>query len=178
MSAAASRRLGPTSRLTTNPDNLAIRLLSWPSFLLGLRSHVRMMSMDITKTQQDAIQDVARHYQLQLVLLFGSQSEGRIHKESDVDVAYLPERPLSFEEEYRLNYEFTNIFRTDKVDTADLKKAPPLLLYAIFQHPVVLFQKNELVFPNYQVYAFKKYVETKPLYEEKYRRLQEKISQT
>ena len=137
-----------------------------------------MMSMDITTTQQDAIQDVAMRYRLQLVLLFGSQSEGRVHKESDVDIAYLPEESLGFEDEYHLNYEFTNIFRTDKVDTVDLKKAPPLLLYAVFQHPRVLFQKNDLVFPNYQVYAFKKYVETKPLYEEKYRRLQEKISQT
>ena len=137
-----------------------------------------MMSMDITTTQQDAIQDVAMRYRLQLVLLFGSQSEGRVHKESDVDIAYLPEESLGFEDEYHLNYEFTNIFRTDKVDTVDLKKAPPLLLYAVFQHPLVLFQKNDLVFPNYQVYAFKKYVETKPLYEEKYRRLQEKISQT
>ena len=134
--------------------------------------------MDITTTQQDAIQDVAMRYRLQLVLLFGSQSEGRVHKESDVDIAYLPEESLGFEDEYHLNYEFTNIFRTDKVDTVDLKKAPPLLLYAVFQHPLVLFQKNDLVFPNYQVYAFKKYVETKPLYEEKYRRLQEKISQT
>lgn len=128
--------------------------------------------MKLSQKQNQKIEEIAIRYHLKLVLLFGSQSENRIHKESDFDVAYLAENPLDFESEYRLNYEFTNIFQMDRVDTVDLRKAPPLLLYAIFQSPQVLFRENDLIFSLYQVYAFKKYIEARPLFEEKLRRLE------
>lgn len=132
-----------------------------------------LKTMNLTPSLQQKIETIAKKYHLKLVLLFGSQSEDRIHKESDFDIAYLAKKPLDFENEYRLNYEFTNVFQADRIDTVDLQKAPPLLLYAVFKSPQVLFQENELVFPSYQIYAFKKYIEAKPLYEEKYRRLKE-----
>ena len=49
------------------------------------------------------------------------------------------------------------------------------MLYSIFRQAQVLFQKDELIFPSYQGYAFKKYIETKPLYEEKFKRLTERL---
>lgn len=134
--------------------------------------------MELSPKQQQKIAETAKNYRLTLMLLFGSQSDGRTHKESDVDIAYVPGRQLTFKDEYHLNYELTNIFRTDRVDTVDLRKAPALLSYAIFQHPVVLYQQNELVFPSYQAYAFKKYIEAKPLYEEKFRRLAQRKNST
>lgn len=133
--------------------------------------------MKVSIFQQQDIESTAKKYGLKLVLLFGSQIEGRIHGESDIDIAYLPGKSLDFEQEYRLNYEFTRIFQKDRVDTVDMVKAPPLLFYAIFQHPRVLFQESELLFPTYRAYAFKKYVETKPLYEEKFRRLKTRVNQ-
>lgn len=132
--------------------------------------------MKLTSAQQQKIKKIAQQYRLKLVLLFGSQSEDRVHKESDFDIAYLAEKTLDFKSEYHLNYEFTNVFQRDKVDTVDLQKVPPLLLYAVFQSPQILFQKNELIFPSYQAYAFKKYIEAGPLYEEKYRRLRERLT--
>ena len=130
--------------------------------------------MKLTQTQKQKIKEIAGKYQLKLVLLFGSQSSGYIHKESDVDVAYLPEKSLDFEKEYRLNYEFTKIFQTDKVDTVDLRKASPLLLYAVFQNPIILFQENDLVFPLYRAYVFKRYIEAKSFYKEKFQQLSKK----
>ena len=131
--------------------------------------------MNLSQFQKQGIEKIAEKYQLKLVLLFGSQAIDKTHSESDIDIGYLPERPLDFEKEYHLNYEFTNVFQKDRLDTVDIAKAPPLLLYAIFQHPQVLFRKNELTFHAYQSYAFKKYVETKPLYEEKFRRQREQV---
>lgn len=131
--------------------------------------------MDLSQPQKQNIERIAKEYQLKLVLLFGSQVGKTTHSESDIDVAYLSRSPLNFEKEYHLNYEFTNIFQKDRVDTVDITKAPSLLLYAIFQSPQVLFQENEFIFPSYQTYAFKKYVETQPLYDEKFRRLKEQI---
>lgn len=134
------------------------------------------MQIEIDEKLISNVGKIAIKYGLDLVLLFGSQSNGRIHKESDVDVAYLSNRSLDFEQEYRLNYEFTNVFRHDRVDTVDLKKAKPLLMYAIFQHPKILFQTDSQTFFHYRAYAFKKYVEAKPLYEERARRLYERVN--
>lgn len=129
------------------------------------------MQIKIDEKLYENVKKIAKKYSLDLVLLFGSQSNGRIHKESDVDVAYLSNRPLSFEQETHLNYEFTNVFRCDRVDTVDLKRAKTLLMYAMFRHPKILFQADNKLFFQYRSYAFKKYIEAKPLFEEKARRL-------
>lgn len=133
------------------------------------------MLNELSEKQKKLIEEIVKKYRLKLVLLFGSRIDGRTHKESDVDVAYLPEKSLDFEKECRLNYEFTEIFKTDRVDTVDLRKAPPLLLFAVFKNCELLFQKDNIVFPTYRAYAFKKYIETKPLYEEKFARLKKKL---
>lgn len=131
--------------------------------------------MRITDKQRIKIEEIVSKYHLRLVLLFGSQSTDKITKESDIDIAYVPEQLLDFNQEYHLNFELTNVFQKDRVDTVDIRKATPLMMYAIFQHPQILFQNNDKIFAQYRVYAFKRYIEAKPLYEEKARRLKENI---
>ena len=134
------------------------------------------MEIEINAKLKILISKLAEKYGLSLVLLFGSQATGQIHKESDIDTAYLPEKSLDFDQECYLNYEFTNIFRQDRVDTVDIKKASPLLMYAVFDHPRILFQIDSNIFSQYRAYAFKKYVEAKPIFEEKSRRLQDYVN--
>jgi len=123
--------------------------------------------MELSKKQKQKIEEVAEKYQLKLVLLFGSRVDGKIHKESDYDVAYLSNRKLSFEEESRLNVAFTGIFPQprERVDTVDLKKMKPLMLFGIFRECQVLFAEDNLIFPTYRAYAFKKYMEIKSFLE-------------
>jgi len=120
--------------------------------------------MKLTRKQQKKMKEIALKYQLRLVLLFGSHAKGRAHKKSDIDLAFLTKKPLSFKQEYHLNYEFTKLFQKELIDTVNLMKAPPLLLYAIFQNPKVVYKEDDDTFPSYRVYAFKKYIEAKPLY--------------
>ena len=108
-------------------------------------------------------------------MLFGSQATSKIHKESDFDVAYLPEKNLSYDDEIDINLQFTYIFRHDRVDTVDMRKAPALLLYAIFRGCLILFKKDDLIFPTYRAYAYKKYIEAKPFLEERFKKLSERI---
>lgn len=131
--------------------------------------------MQIDEKQKNKIKEVAKKYHLNLVLLFGSRVTGKTHKESDFDVAYLPQKNLNYDDEIDINFQFTNIFRHDRVDTVDMRKAPPLLLYAIFRECSILFEKGDLIFPAYRAYAFKKYIEAKPFYEERFKKLREKI---
>lgn len=134
------------------------------------------MQIKIDEKLYENIKKIAEKYGLGLVLLFGSQSNNRTHRESDIDIAYLPDKALTFDQEVYLNYEFTNIFRCDKVDTVNLKKTKPLLMYAIFRRPKILFQGDNKIFFEYRSYAFKKYIEAKSLFEEKARRLYEQFN--
>ena len=127
--------------------------------------------MEILDKQKQKIQEVAKRYGLKLILLFGSQVTGKIHKESDFDIAYLPEKNLSYDDKIDINFQFTLIFPQERyrVDTVNIKKVKPLLLYGIFRKCQVLYAQDDLVFPTYRVYAFRKYMEIKPFLEKQFK---------
>jgi predicted nucleotidyltransferase len=119
----------------------------------------------ITEESKSRIRALAEKYHLSLVALFVSQATGKTHKESDVDIAYLPGRPLSMEEEININYELTLIFRTDRVDTVNLRSAPGLLLKQIADQGMVFYEKTGMEFAELEIYAMRRYKEAAPLFE-------------
>lgn len=122
--------------------------------------------MEISQKQLDKIKEIAKKYQLKMVLLFGSRVDGKmVHPDSDYDIAYLPEKSFDFEKECYLNYEFTTVMPSDDVDTIDLRKAPPLLMKQIIGRYQILYESERNVFNNFEVYAIKRYYEAKPLFE-------------
>ena len=127
--------------------------------------------MEILDKQKQKIQEVAKKYGLKLILLFGSQVTGKIHKESDFDIAYLPKKNLSYDDKIDINFQFTLIFPQERyrVDTVNIKKVKPLLLYGIFRKCQVLYAQDDLIFPTYRVYAFRKYMEIKPFLEKQFK---------
>lgn len=121
--------------------------------------------MKLTDKQVEKIKNIAQSYSLKLVLLFGSQvSQSFLNQESDFDVAYLPEKKIDFQGEYHLNYEFTEVFKSDRVDTVNLEKSSPLLMQQIFQNHQILFCADRKVYNIYKIYAFKRFVEAAPLF--------------
>lgn len=126
--------------------------------------------------EKKIIEEIAQEYSLELFLLFGSKVSGGAYKESDFDVAYLSKKDLTLEEEAKLIVELSPVFRSENIDLVNLRKAPPLLFYAVFKNCQLLYEKTPSIFAALRAYAFKKYIETKPLYQEKFQRLQEKIS--
>ena len=129
----------------------------------------------IEKKEKKLLKKVAKEYSLLLILLFGSRASKENYKGSDFDIAYLSKRDLNLKEESKLIIELAPVFKSENIDLVNLKKSPPLLFYAIFRNCQIIYEKKPLIFPSLRAYAFKKYVETKPLYEEKFRRAQEVI---
>jgi len=124
------------------------------------------------------MREIAQKYDLRLVLLFGSQVEGKqLHCESDFDVAYLSKRKLDLMEEAKMMLAMTPYFHNDNIDLVNLKNAVPLLYYAVFDKCQVLFQEDELLFPTLRIYAFRKFVEMQPTYELQHQRLKEYAKQ-
>src|SRR3989338_4622576 len=105
---------------------------------------------------------------------FRLKSSGKIHRESDYDIAYLSRRVLDLDEEGSLILDLLPIVKESDerlINLVNIKKAMPLLLYAMTSRARVLYESEPTMFAKLRAYAFKKYIETKPLYEERVRRL-------
>ena len=119
--------------------------------------------MKITSAQENKIREIAEKYNLKLALVFGSQVTGEITEESDVDIAVLPRRSLTFREEIMLNSELVDVL--GNVDMVNLRKASPLLLKEVIDNYQILYQSQASDFSRFEVYALQRYAEAKPIFE-------------
>ena len=117
-------------------------------------------------TQNRKIEEIAEKYDLKMLLLFGSQAKDKkfLHKESDFDVAYLSERALGGKEIIDLNCDFIDMFRCDRVDLMDLKRAKPFLRYEIAKNSKLLYG-NEIDYLEFKAFAFRDYINHGRLFE-------------
>ena len=127
-------------------------------------------------TVMNTVNQLAKKYGLELVLLFGSRADGSHREKSDFDIAYLSRPNLDLTKESELIVDLMPLLKSNHIDLVNLKTAPPLLYYAIFKNSKVLYEKQPLLFVSLRVYAFKKYIEAKPLYEERFRRIKKFLS--
>lgn len=135
--------------------------------------------VEFSDKQHNLLKDIANKYSLELLLLFGSRVTGRIHKESDYDIGYISSQKLTLDTEGQLIIDLLPVFGViDErlINLVNIRKAPPLLLYAMTGQCQVLFERKPPAFAVLRALAFKKYIETQPLYHEKERRLKERIS--
>lgn len=65
--------------------------------------------------------------------LFGSQASGRARADSDVDVAFLADRALTFDERLSLQLEVESALGQSQVDIVDLRRATSILQYEAMQ---------------------------------------------
>ena len=99
---------------------------------------------------------------LRLIVLFGSALTGASHKKSDIDLAFLFDRPVNI---LSLTNSVIRLLYTDKVDVIDLKHASPLLKYSAAEKGKLLYEKSPGMFFEFCLLAFKEYVDTRKLRE-------------
>lgn len=99
---------------------------------------------------------------LRLILLFGSALTGTVHKKSDIDLAFLFDRPVDI---LSITNSVIRLLHTDKVDVIDLKHASPLLKYSVAEKGRLLYEKSPGMFFEFYSLAFKEYVDTRKLRE-------------
>src|SRR3972149_2768923 len=104
-------------------------------------------------TQPEAI---PRRHGVRLVLQFGSTVTGSEHATSDVDVAVLAERPLSFRERAELMHDLPALSPGREVDLVLINRADPLFLRKITDRCRLLYgSKRDL--HELKLYAFRRY---------------------
>lgn len=136
-----------------------------------------MYMFTLTLHQKKTIESIARKYDIDLFVLFGSRAIGRAHAQSDTDIAYRSRLPLPLDREARLILDLSAVFGTEDIDLVNLSAAPPLLYYAIFKDGTPLYEREPLTFASYAAYAFKRYIEAKPLFRDQLRYLKRNLKQ-
>ena len=106
-----------------------------------------------------------------MLLQFGSSVTGKPHKESDADIAYLSRRNLTIREEAEIIIRLMPVLKNKNIDLVNIHMASPLLLYALARDGRVIYESSPFEFYNLRAYAFKRYVEAKPLFELKAERM-------
>lgn len=105
---------------------------------------------------------VFKEQRTELVLLFGSAVSGTTHKRSDIDLAFLFDRPADI---LALTNTVIQLLRTSNVDVVDLRRAPPLLRYVVAKNGRVLYERKEGLFNAFYSLAFRMYVDSRKLRE-------------
>ena len=97
---------------------------------------------------------------LQFVLLFGSQSSGQAHPESDIDLGFLYDEPVDL---LNLTNKVIQLLCKDRVDVVDLRRANPLLCYSAAHQGKLLYERCPGLFNRFYSLSFRRYVDTKKL---------------
>jgi predicted nucleotidyltransferase len=108
------------------------------------------------------IDHIARKYNLLLVILYGSHASGRTCKESDIDIAVLGTRPITFENLIDLNNEFAEIFKVKEIDVKSLHNTNSLFRYQVMSKGVLLYGKS-YDYNSFKSYAFRDYYDSQDL---------------
>ena len=94
---------------------------------------------------------------LRLILLFGSVATGKVNKKSDIDLAFLFDKPIDM---LALTNRVIRLLRTDNIDVIDLRRASPLLKYSAVRHGKPLYEREPGMFNEFYSLAFRMYVDT------------------
>ncbi|MFH0933132.1 MAG: nucleotidyltransferase domain-containing protein [Nitrospirota bacterium] len=97
---------------------------------------------------------------LKLALLFGSAVLGKVHNQSDIDLAFLFDRPADI---LSLTNSVIRLLHADNIDVVDLRRASPLLKFSVAKNGRLLYERQPGLFNEFYSLAFRMYVDTKKL---------------
>jgi predicted nucleotidyltransferase len=124
----------------------------------------------------EKLQEIAKKFELVLIILFGSYARGHANPESDVDIAVLTKlREHDWQEEVHrrgrlFDWEFDLIrdlvFALDcgNLDIVFINSANPLLMFEIATDGIPLYEADEGKFQDFQIYAAKRHHDAFKIY--------------
>src|SRR5262249_44135978 len=95
------------------------------------------------RPRRNAFARLAARYELDLIVIVGSRVTGRIHPESDIDLAVLPTAEAQFDV-LKFMLAVYEILGEERVDIVDLRRSPPLLAKCIADEGVLVYEGKPL----------------------------------
>ncbi len=119
---------------------------------------------------------IGKKYDLDVLILFGSNSKGFSNHLSDLDLAFYRPKNFSFEEETRLWEDLMKLSRRADIDLINIKKTPNALLrYEIFMNGQPLHEKKPGLFAKMRWDAYIDYEDFKRFYKQKSKLIDEQL---
>jgi len=131
----------------------------------------------VYRADREKLAEIAQKYGLDLIVIFGSQVQGRAVLGSDVDVAvrFVRRDWGDVNRELDLIGELAGAIEGDgDLDVAFLNGASPLLLYQVACTGVPLYEKDPGDFALFQSYAARRYYDSQKFFEAQDRYLRER----
>lgn len=97
---------------------------------------------------------------LRFVLLFGSSATGKVHRHSDIDLAFSFDRDIDI---LALTNDVIRLLHNDNVDVIDLRYVSPLLKFSAARNGRLLYERSQGEFNVFFSLAFRRYIDTKKL---------------
>lgn len=122
--------------------------------------------MEITRELKQKAAKIAQKYRVLLMVIFGSQAQGKTHPKSDIDIAVLPAKmtkDMSMKVYSDFLGDMEKIFPGIKVDIAFIPLADPFLLDNIVKSGQLLFGKK-IDFIEFQLKAFNRFQDYLPYF--------------
>ncbi|MEK7172639.1 MAG: nucleotidyltransferase domain-containing protein [Patescibacteria group bacterium] len=127
--------------------------------------------MEITKEQQNMAEEMVKKRGLEFAVVFGSRANGKARGNSDLDIGVLDPKTETYDRYGDLYNDFSKIFKGYNVDLRMIKGSEPVFLYNALCKGKFL-AGNKQNFYNYKFFAYKNFVDSKPLFELKTKILQ------
>ena len=119
------------------------------------------------QANHERLVETARQYDLNLIVVFGSQVRGQERPGSDIDVAVrMTSRDWGdAEQELMLIGELAEAIQGDgDIDVVFLNGASPLLLFEVASSGKALYQKEPTTFMQFQSYAARRYDDSRKFF--------------
>ena len=137
------------------------------------------MKLFNTPEQNNNLKNLAKKYNLKLLILFGSHAQGKTHAKSDYDIAALSRKPKELRRavgEFGSDCAKALHIESDKVDISLLDRANPLLLHEVSKNGVLLYG-TQYDFDNFNAYCYKQYIDYRPFFDLEEKTVNEFIKQ-
>lgn len=107
--------------------------------------------------KKSELKKIAKKFDLDLVVLFGSQVSGFKGPKSDTDVAVRRKgKALTWRDEVRLIESLTSVPGLGDMDLVILNNVDPLLMFEVASQGIPLYQRQQVTFTDFQLYAVKR----------------------
>ena len=122
--------------------------------------------MAMVQIDHERLSEIARQYDLDLIVLFGSHAKGRARPDSDVDLAVRAIKRPWGDWQWELDVEaaLAKAVKTEggDVEVAFLNGAPSLLMFEVACSGQALYEKDTGVFSDFKSYAARRYYDDEP----------------
>lgn len=132
---------------------------------------------NINKKQQLSINNLAKRYNLSMIVVFGSKATDNESANSDLDIAIFSKEEINFDKHVHLINDFKEIFPLEEIDLSIMKGAEPLHAYQIAETGILLYGEDE-DFLKYRIKARNKLIDAKSLFKLQQELLKKKIYDT